>query len=151
MTARKALIIAHDLLATAAAILAAFYLRFESGGLAERSAGLVYIVPGFVVYAGAVYSFFHLNDAKWRFASLPDLWNIVRSASVLALSLLMLDYVLLSPYFYGTFFFGKTTIILYWFLQMFFLGGPRIVYRSFRHSRTRIAACLLYTSDAADE
>ena len=140
MTARKALIIAHDLLATAAAILAAFYLRFESGGLAERSAGLVYIVPGFVVYAGAVYSFFHLNDAKWRFASLPDLWNIVRSASVLALSLLMLDYVLLSPYFYGTFFFGKTTIILYWFLQMFFLGGPRIVYRSFRHSRTRIAA-----------
>lgn len=140
MTARKALIIAHDLLATAAAILAAFYLRFEAGGLAERSAGLFYIVPGLVVYAGAVYSFFHLNDSKWRFASLPDLWNIVRSASVLALSLLMLDYILLSPYFYGRFFFGKTTIILYWFLQIFFLGGPRIVYRSFRHSRTRSAA-----------
>jgi O-antigen biosynthesis protein WbqV len=47
----------------------------------------------------------------------------------------VLDYVLLYPSLFGTFFFGKVTIALYWFLQMFFLGGPRIAYRLFRVSR----------------
>src|SRR5690606_26330845 len=109
-------------------------------GLSERADWLVYIIPGLVVYAGVVYHFFHLDDAKWRFASLPDLNNIFRSATVLALSMLVLDYILFAPNFYGTFFFGKTTILLYWFLQMFFLGGPRVAYRYFRYSRTRIQA-----------
>jgi O-antigen biosynthesis protein WbqV len=137
VTARKVLIVAHDLLATAAAILAALYLRFEDDGLAQRAGWLVYIVPGLVIYAGFVYSFFRLDDAKWRFASLPDLSNIVRAASVLALSLLVFDYILFAPNLYGTFFFGKTTILLYWGLQMAFLGGPRVAYRYFRYSRTR--------------
>ena len=134
---RKTLIVAHDLCATAAAILASFYLRFEAPGIAERADLLVIIVPGIVLYAGIVYSYFHLDDAKWRFASLPDLSNIFRSATVLALSLLVLDYILVAPNLYGTFFFGKTTIAIYWVLQMFFLGGPRVAYRYFRYSRTR--------------
>ena len=134
---RKSLIVLHDLFMTAAAIVAAFYLRFEAPGLEERFNLLIWIVPGIVIYAGFVYSFFHLDDAKWRFASLPDLSNIFRSVSVIAVSLLILDYILVSPNFYGTFFFGKTTIIIYWILQMFFLGGPRIAYRYFRYSRTR--------------
>jgi O-antigen biosynthesis protein WbqV len=62
---------------------------------------------------------------------------IFRASTVLAVSLLVLDYILVTPGFYGTFFFGKITIALYWFLQMFFLGGPRVVYRYFRYSRTR--------------
>src|SRR5215510_5536128 len=53
------------------------------------------------------------------------------------MSLLVFDYILVAPNFLGTFFFGKRTIILYWFLQMFFLGGPRIAYRYFRYFRTR--------------
>ncbi len=134
---RKSLIVLHDLIMTAAALLAAFYLRFETPGIAERMDLLMILVPGIVIYAGFVYSFFHLDDAKWRFASLPDLSNIFRSVTVIAVSLLVLDYILLAPNVYGTFFFGKTTIIIYWILQMFFLGGPRIAYRYFRYSRTR--------------
>lgn len=134
---RKSLIVLHDLFMTAAAIVAAFYLRFEAPGIEERFDLLVWLVPGIVIYAGFVYSFFHLDDAKWRFASLPDLSNIFRSVSVIAVSLLILDYILVAPNLYGTFFFGKTTIIIYWILQMFFLGGPRIAYRYFRYSRTR--------------
>ncbi|WP_414710113.1 SDR family NAD(P)-dependent oxidoreductase [Pseudorhodoplanes sp.] len=140
MTVRKALIIAHDLLMTAAALLAAFYIRFEGAGFAERADWLWIIVPLVMVYAAVVYSFFHLDDAKWRFASLPDLFNIFRSASVIALTLLVLDYVLIAPNLYGTFFFGKTTILIYWVLQMFFLGGPRVAYRYFRYSRARLHA-----------
>ena len=33
---RRTLIIAHDLVMTAAAVVASFYIRFEAGGLVER-------------------------------------------------------------------------------------------------------------------
>jgi FlaA1/EpsC-like NDP-sugar epimerase len=137
---RRLLIVAHDLAMTVLAMLATIYIRFENGGnggLTERMHWLVVILPCYVAYAGVVYWYFHLYMAKWRFASLPDLRNIFRAVSVLAISLLVLDYILLYPTLYGTFFFGKITIALYWFLQMFFLGGPRIAYRAFRLSRTR--------------
>jgi FlaA1/EpsC-like NDP-sugar epimerase len=137
---RRVLIVVHDLVVTVLAILATLYVRFgdgQNGGLEERYPWLVIILPCYVAYAGLIYWYFHLYMAKWRFASLPDLRNIFRAVSVLAISLLVLDYVLLYPSLYGTFFFGKVTIALYWFLQMFFLGGPRIAYRLFRLSRTQ--------------
>jgi len=134
---RRALVVIHDLAVTAAAILATFYFRFIDVVEGDRLHWLLIILPGYLVYAGAIYRIFDLYKAKWRFASLPDLWNIFRAVSVLALSLLVLDYVLVAPNFYGTFFFGKVTILLYWVLQMFFLGGPRIAYRLFRHARTQ--------------
>jgi FlaA1/EpsC-like NDP-sugar epimerase len=137
LTSRQILVVVHDLVVTAAAIVASFYLRFETPGLVERLDGLLVVLPGFLVYAAVVYQLFELYKGKWRFASLPDLFNIFRAVSVLAVSLLVLDYILVAPNFFGTFFFGKLTIILYWFLQMFFLGGPRIAYRYFRYSRTR--------------
>src|SRR3954469_20699665 len=140
LTFRQLLVVVHDLVATAAAVLASFYLRFETDGLLARLEGLYLVLPIFLVYAAVVYQLFGLYKGKWRFASLPDLFNIFRAVSVLAVSLLVLDYVLVAPNFLGTFFFGKLTIILYWFLQMFFLGGPRIAYRYFRYSRTRLHA-----------
>jgi FlaA1/EpsC-like NDP-sugar epimerase len=135
-TPRMWLILTHDLLATAAAVVASFFIRFEEAGLAERWRGLVIVLPLFVLYSGLVYGFFGLYKAKWRFTSLPDLTNIVRAATVLAVTLLALDYVLLAPNVYGTFFFGKITIVLYWLLQIAFLSGPRIAYRYFRYTRT---------------
>src|SRR5690606_25990711 len=78
-----------------------------------------------------------LYRSKWRFASLPDLVYIFRAATILAVSMLALDYVLFAEYLYGDFFFGKITIVLYWCLQIFFLGGPRIAYRYMRYARSR--------------
>src|SRR5262245_60860210 len=100
LSRRTGLILAHDLAATAAAILASFYIRFEGPGLGERRELLVAVLPAFVVYAGFVYGFFELYKTKWRFASLPDLFNIFRASTVLALSLLVLDYVLIAPNLY---------------------------------------------------
>ncbi|RAI44940.1 nucleoside-diphosphate sugar epimerase/dehydratase [Rhodoplanes roseus] len=134
---RRVLVIAHDLVATAAALVAAFYMRFEAQGLAERFDGLLLAVPVFVVYATCVYWYFDLYRSKWRFASLFDLANIVRASALLTVSLLVVDYVLLAPNFYGHFFFGKITIALYFVLQVFFLGGSRLAYRYFRFTRTR--------------
>jgi len=137
---RIALVVAHDLAMTAAAVVASFYIRFEVAGVAERWHTLSMFLPGFVVYAGLIYFLFHLYESKWRFASLPDLMNIVRAATVLAVSLLALDYVLVAPNVLGQFFFGKITIVLYWILQIVFLSAARMTYRYFRYTRTRLHA-----------
>jgi len=136
LTPRQILIVLHDLAATAAAIGLTFVMRFEDQRLVAKLPGLELFVPVFLIYATAVYFIFGLHRNKWRFTSVPDLYNIFRAATVLAVSLLALDYVLLSPNVYGQFFFGKITILLYWFLQMFLLGGSRIAYRYFHYSRT---------------
>src|SRR6201995_3852730 len=135
-TPRMGLILAHDLIVTAVAVLASFYIRFEAAGLAARWPVLIIMLPAFVAYAGGVYAIFGLFKSKWRFTSLPDFMNIVRAASVLAVSLLVIDYVLVAPNLLGGFFFGKITIALYWFLQMAFLAGSRVAYRYFRYTRT---------------
>ncbi len=135
LTPRQILIVLHDLVATAAAIVLTFYVRFEGNALDTRLAELKYL-PVFLVYAAAIYLIFGLYRNKWRFTSVPDLYDIFRAAGVLAVSLLALDYVLVAPNVYGTFFFGKITILLYWFLQMFFLGGTRVAYRYFHYART---------------
>jgi FlaA1/EpsC-like NDP-sugar epimerase len=137
LTSRQTLVIVHDVAATAAAIVVSFWLRFDTPVLEERLDALLWFLPGFLLYAAGIYRLFHLYKGKWRFASLPDLFSIFRAVTMLAISLLVLDYVLVAPNFLGAFFFGKLTIILYWFLQMFFLGGPRVAYRYFRFSRTR--------------
>jgi FlaA1/EpsC-like NDP-sugar epimerase len=97
-TPRMWLILAHDLLVTAAAVLASFFIRFEAG-LAEHWRPLAVLLPPFLLYSGLVYVFVGLYKAKWRFTSLPDLYNIVRAATVLAVTLLVLDYVLLGAEF----------------------------------------------------
>src|SRR5215211_4690115 len=110
---RKLLIVAHDLLATAGAILATLYVRFEETGLQQRWSVLVVVLPCFIMYAGFIYMAFRLYEAKWRFSSLPDLYNIFRAVTVLAVSLLVIDYILLSTPLHGTIFFGKIAIALY--------------------------------------
>jgi len=134
---KKALIIVHDLVATALAVLLTFVFRFDGDLLDERLRLLPTFLPFFVSYAGIVYWFFALYESKWRFASLPDLSNIVRASTVLALTLLVVDYLLVSPQIYGFFFFGKIAIGLYWLLQVFLLGGPRLAYRYVKYSRSR--------------
>src|SRR5260221_10162431 len=82
-TPRMWLILVHDLLATAAAVVASFFIRFEEGGLAERWRFLAVLLPAFVVYTGFIYSGSGLSNPKWRFTSLPNLLNIVRAATIL--------------------------------------------------------------------
>ncbi len=131
LTFRQYLIVLHDLLATAAAILFTFFVRFEDYRLAAKLDGLLVFLPLFLVFAAVVYFLFGLHQSKWRFTSVPDLFNIFQAATVLAVSLVALDYVLVSPNVYGNFFFGKVTILLYWVMQMFFLGGSRVAYPLF--------------------
>ncbi|KMO30034.1 SDR family NAD(P)-dependent oxidoreductase [Methylobacterium aquaticum] len=137
---KTATIIVHDLVATALAVLLTFVIRFDGPLLAERLAHLPLLLPPVVACAGLVYRAFGLYRTKWRFASLPDLANIVRAVAVLTLLLLLLDYVLVSPVLFGIYFFGKIAIGLYFVLQVFLLGGPRLAFRYLKYSRSRQSA-----------
>jgi FlaA1/EpsC-like NDP-sugar epimerase len=138
LTLRNYLIALHDVAATAAAFFIAFYLRFDGGEqFFERLPLLFRILPYFLALSLVVCYLFNLTTTKWRFISLPDALNILRVASVLALALLVLDYILIAPNVHGTFFFGKVTIVLYWFLEVSFLSALRFAYRYFRYTRVR--------------
>jgi FlaA1/EpsC-like NDP-sugar epimerase len=140
LTSRNALIAAHDALATALAVFASFYLRFEGGELFyDRLPLLLRILPYFIAFSVVVCYVFNLTTTKWRFISLPDALNILRAATVLTLGLLVLDYIFIfvAPNLSGTFFLGRVTIVLYWFLEVFFLSALRFAYRYFRYTRVR--------------
>jgi FlaA1/EpsC-like NDP-sugar epimerase len=157
LTSRNAWIAAHDAIATTLAVFASFYLRFEGGEyFFDRLPLLLYILPYFIAFSVVVCYFFNLTTTKWRFISLPDALNILRAATVLTVGLLVLDYVFVAPNVHGTFFLGKVTIVLYWFLEVFFLSALRFAYRYFRytrvrrHARTEGASAALLIGRAAD-
>ena len=93
LTRRNYLIAAHDALATAFALLASFYLRFEGGeAFYARLPLLLRILPLFIVFSVVICYVFNLTTTKWRFISLPDALNILRVATVLTVALIVLDY-----------------------------------------------------------
>ena len=145
-TLRNLLIATHDALATGAALFASFYLRFEGDMFYDRLPLLLRILPYFVALSIVVCYVSHLTTTKWRFISLPDALNILRVAMILTLALVVLDYVFVAPNTHGkpvapnvqgAFFIGKITIILYFFLEVFFLSALRFAYRYFRYTRAR--------------
>ena len=130
LTLRNGLIATHDALATVLALFASFYLRFEgSENFFDRVPLLLRILPYFIVFSLVVCYVCNLTTTKWRFISLPDALNILRAATILALALLVLDYIFVAPNVHGSFFLGKVTIVLYWFLEIFFLSASRFAYR----------------------
>src|ERR1700722_1231221 len=138
LTLRNYLIALHDAGASAAAFVVAFYLRFDGGEqFWERLPLLLRILPYFLAFSVVVCYLFNLTTTKWRFISLPDALNILRVATLLATALLVLDYILVAPNVHGTFFFGKVTIILFWFLEITSLSALRFAYRYFRYTRVR--------------
>src|SRR6201987_1990307 len=139
LTYRNLVIALHDVLATAVAFFAASYLRFEGNDyFYERLPLLLRVLPYFLAFSVVVCYLFNLTTTKWRFISLPDALNILRVATVLALALVVLDYIIVAPAVAGsTFFLGRVTIVLFWFLEIFCLSALRFAYRYFRYTRVR--------------
>src|SRR5580700_274276 len=138
LTLRNYLIALHDVVATAIAFLAAFYLRFEGGEqFVERLPLMLRILPYFLALSFVVCYLFNLTTTKWRFISYAVFCLKKKAATVLAVALLVLDYILVAPNVHGTFFFGKVTIILFWFLEISALSALRFAYRYFRYTRVR--------------
>jgi O-antigen biosynthesis protein WbqV len=124
-------------LATAIAVILSFYLRFGGETFFERLPLLLVLLPYFVAFSIVICFVLDLTMTKWRFISLPDILNIIKAATVLSIGLMVLDYIFVSPNVLGTLFIGKTTIVIYWVLQIALFSGSRLAYRYYRFSRTR--------------
>ena len=134
---KKTLIIVHDLVMTAFAVVATFFVRFDGMLLNDHLATCPMCCrPSCCLPASSIGS---STSTAPNGALRPCRISSTSSAPrrVLALGLLVVDYILVSPQLFGFFFFGKITIALYWLIQMFFLGGPRLAFRYIKYARSR--------------
>ena len=129
------LVALHDFGVTFLALALAVSLRGEPyisdlGRRLEVLGGL-----GFAAFAVLIYYGCSLYASRWRFASLFDLFGIVKAVSLLTATLLAADYLISPRYVEAGKFFGGRTLAIYWCVQIILLGGPRVAYRAFRNWR----------------
>jgi FlaA1/EpsC-like NDP-sugar epimerase len=84
----------------------------------------LYVMPIILLIQGLVSWRFGLYRGLWRFASLPDLWNIFRAAVLGALCITIVLFIW--NRLEGI---PRAILILYPILLIFLLGGPRLAYR----------------------
>ena len=118
-------VVLHDLVMIALAWVAALFARFNFElPPAEFLNPTLTALPLAVVAQAAISWRFGLYRGLWRFASLPDLWNIIRAAVLGAVTtgivLVLINRLEGIP---------RSVLILYPFFLVFLLGGPRLLYR----------------------
>lgn len=125
MLSARSKVILHDLSMVALAWGVALVARFNFAlpppltlSYSLRALPVVLLVQGLIAWR------FGLYRGLWRFASLQDLWNIIRSAGLgalcIALALFVVNRLEGIP---------RSLLILYPLFLIFFLGAPRLFYR----------------------
>ena len=124
---RKLTIIFHDVFMTAIAWQGAWWLRFNLDFPFYNWNSSLYLLPLVLILQGISYKRFKLHKGIWRFASLPDLWNIFRASMVGTVSIAIVLFMAIR--LEGI---PRSIFILYPILLMFLLGGPRLTYRMWK-------------------
>ena len=138
LTRRQWLIVIHDLLATAAALLCTLFIRFEDAQLAERLRWMPTLLIGFVIFAAVVYFLFGLHEAKWRFTSMPEMLRIIRAiVGARGLAGRSRLHPGRRPIFTARSSSARSRSRFYFVIQIVFLSATRIAYRYFREGRTQ--------------
>lgn len=124
---RRIGIIAHDISIIAIAWLLAYMARFDFNLAPANWDAFFRTLPFVLVIQGVIFWRFGLYRGLWRFASIPDLWNIFRAAFlgtlIIALSFYLYNRLQGVP---------RTVVGVYPFFLMLMLGTPRLIYRIWR-------------------
>ncbi|WP_108472835.1 polysaccharide biosynthesis protein [Rhodanobacter thiooxydans] len=122
-------VVLHDLAMAAIAWWIAKLLRYalKPDEIVHFSA---FGLPIVLLVQGLVFRWTGLYRSVWRFASLPDLWNIVRA--VVIGSLLIGVSLFLYNRLEGV---PRSVLLLYPLVLAVLLGGPRLAYRYWKDSR----------------
>ncbi len=152
---RALLVFLHDLMMTGVAFVVALYLRVGAQAFGEFAEGLKLGVPIMLAIAGVVFILSGLYRGIWRYASIPDLSQILRAVtiSVLAFVLVMFLLTRLNE-------FPRSLPLILWLVLIILLGGPRFAYRRLKDHRLivhdglpgvpQIPVLLLGVGDAAE-
>ncbi|MGB4102128.1 MAG: nucleoside-diphosphate sugar epimerase/dehydratase [Alphaproteobacteria bacterium] len=127
---KTTLAFAHDLLAAALAFLLGMFLRH---GEAIRSLPAEHILGNtllFTAISGIVFLLSGLYRGIWAYASVRDLWAILRGVSLAVLVFLPVSFLMTRladiP---------RTTPVIVWLILLAFLCGSRMFYRLIREGR----------------
>ena len=128
-------VVLHDLAMVWLAWTAANWLRFSFESNPHTAWQLAPDTVIVLLVQGAVLWWTGLYKGLWRFASLPDLWNIVRAAVLgalgIAVALFLYDRLESVP---------RSVLAIYPAALAVLLGAPRLAYRYWKDSRFELLA-----------
>ncbi|HYU13547.1 MAG TPA: nucleoside-diphosphate sugar epimerase/dehydratase [Stellaceae bacterium] len=124
---RALLAFLHDVAMAALSFGLALYLRLGDDIL-QYEPGLTLVYgAAFTAIAAIVFLVTGLYRGIWRYASLPDLFNIARAATLTELIFLPVMFV-----FTRLETLPRSTLLIDWLVLIALLGGPRLAYRLFK-------------------
>jgi O-antigen biosynthesis protein WbqV len=130
---RSTIVGLHDLVMTAVAIAFALYLRVGDDAFDLYRPVLTASLPIVVVIGAVTFRLFGLYRGIWRYASTPDMVQLVKAVSVSALvfGVLVTGLVALVPMEPMP----RSVPLIFWLVLLAVLGGPRFGYRLFKDHR----------------
>ena len=124
---RAVFVYVHDIAMVALSFLISLYLRLGGEVVDYKPRLMAVYIISLALIAAVVYRLTGLYRGIWRYASLPDLYNIVRAVSLTILIFLPVMFVLTRldalP---------RSTLLINWFVLIALLGAPRLAYRLFK-------------------
>jgi FlaA1/EpsC-like NDP-sugar epimerase len=124
---RALLAFAHDTAMAALSVVISLYLRLGGEIVGYKPPLTATYVVCFTLIAAAVFLVTGLYRGIWRYASLPDLFNIARAVTLAIAIFLPVMFVITRldalP---------RSTLLIDWFVLVALLGGPRLAYRLFK-------------------
>jgi FlaA1/EpsC-like NDP-sugar epimerase len=124
---RALLAFLHDVVMAGLSFGIAFYLRLGEDALGYEPRLTLFYCAIFTGIAAVVFLFTGLYRGIWRYASLPDLFNIAKAATLTVLIFLPTTFVLTRLETLP-----RSTLLINWMVLIAFLGGPRLTYRLFK-------------------
>ncbi len=127
----RAAVVLHDLIMVVVAWGLAKYLRYELLPTSAELGFAAFEFPIVLLVQGVVFAWMGLYKGLWRFASLPDLWNIAKVALVGTIGI----YPALFAYnrLEGV---PRSVLVLYPLVLVVLLSAPRLLYRYWKDSRS---------------
>src|ERR1700726_4751190 len=127
---RALLAFLHDVTIAAVSIVASLYLRIGNDVLDYEPRLTAIYVVGFTLIAAGVFLLTGLYRGIWRYASLPDLFNIARAVTLTVAIFLAAMFVMTRLETLP-----RSTLLIDWVVLIALLGGPRLGYRLFKDGR----------------
>ena len=146
---------AHDVLMAAVAFAVSLFLRLGTDIVFYPQEELYLGTLVFTLVAAMVFRFMRLYRGIWRYASLNDLLNITKAASLVVLIFLVIMFT-----FTRLEDLPRSLPFINWFVLIALLGGPRFLYRMFkdrcldqkkeRDAHLRVPILLVGAGDSAE-
>lgn len=118
-----------DALFIALALILALVLRFEgdlSGQYVQYVNNAIYLLPYYIILTIAFMHIFRLYHRLWQYASIGELYGILKATTTSSVLIVLCIYTLNLPHL------PRSVYILTWLLISIFIGGSRLGWRILR-------------------